>query len=234
MAHGANERITMAERTAVDNLATSRIRVVEDLGPLHEEDAASRTRPRATELGIGLALVLGGALLALMAHRAATDEVVVAGAARDLARGDLVVAADLRAIEVPAEIAGAFVLAEEARTLVGLRAVADVAGGAPLQRSQLAAEPPLGAEEALVGVRVRLGHYPEGLARGDAVRVVTVPPPGATGVAAPTLVESVVTVWAVTPPDEFGDDALVTLRGPLSLAGAVAGAEQVRLAAVAP
>ena len=42
------------------------------------------------------------------------------------------------------------------------------------------------------------------------------------------------TVWAVTPPDEFGDDALVTLRGPLSLAGAVAGAEQVRLAAVAP
>lgn len=224
----------MAERTAVDNLATSRIRVVEDLGPLHEEDAASRTRPRATELGIGLALVLGGALLALMAHRAATDEVVVAGAARDLARGDLVVAADLRAIEVPAEIAGAFVPAEEARTLVGLRAMADVAGGAPLQRSQFAAEPPLGAEEALVGVRVRLGHYPEGLARGDAVRVVIVPPPGATGVAAPTLVESVVTVWAVTPPDEFGDDALVTLRGPLSLAGAVAGAEQVRLAAVAP
>ncbi|MFM9085450.1 MAG: hypothetical protein ACKORC_03155 [Acidimicrobiia bacterium] len=96
--HGANERITMAERTAVDNLATSRIRVVEDLGPLHEEDAASRPRPRATELVIGLALVLGGALLALMAHRAATDEVVVAGAARALPRGAVVTAAGLRAL----------------------------------------------------------------------------------------------------------------------------------------
>ena len=224
----------MAERTAVDNLATSRIRVVEDLGPLHEEDAASRPRPRATELVIGLALVLGGALLALMAHRAATDEVVVAGAARALPRGAVVTAADLRAIEVPAEIAGSFVDAGAARELVGLRAVADVAEGAPLQRSQFAAEPPLAAEEALVGVRVRLGHYPDGLARGDAVRVVTVPPPGATGEAAPALFDATVIVWAVTPPDEFGDDALVTLRGPLALAGAVAGAEQVRLAGVAP
>jgi hypothetical protein len=224
----------MAERTAVDNLATSRIRVVEDLGPLHEEDAASRARPRTAELVIGLALVLGGALLALLAHRAATDEVVVVGAARPLARGTVVAAGDLRAIEVSAEIAGAFVAADEARGLVGLRVVADAADGAPLQRSQFAAEPPLAADEALVGVRVRLGHYPEGLTRGDAVRVVTVPVAGATGEAVPALFDAVVRVWAVTPPDEFGDDALVTLRGPLALAAAVAGAEQVRLAAVAP
>ena len=64
------------------------------------------------------------------------------------------------------------------------------------------------------------------------MRVVLAPELLMSTATAPRLFESVVTVWSVRLPENFSDHAVITLRGSLELATAVAGAGRIHIVLV--
>ena len=88
------------------------------------------------------------------------------------------------------------------------------------------------ATEALTSAAVEVGDFPIEIAPGDHVRVVLAPEMSMSAATPPRLFETVVTVWSVRLPENFSDYAVITLRGSLDLATAVAGAGKVHIVLV--
>ncbi|MEK7295123.1 MAG: hypothetical protein AAB018_01155, partial [Actinomycetota bacterium] len=77
-----------------------------------------------------------------------------------------------------------------------------------------------------------IGNFPSDIAAGDRVRVVLAPEITMNSQTSPRMFEQIVTVWSLQLPENFSDKAVITLRGPLDLALAVAGAGQVHIVLV--
>jgi len=96
----------------------------------------------------------------------------------------------------------------------------------------VSANNPLLATEALTSAAVAVGNFPVEIAPGDHVRVILAPEMTMSATTPPRMFETVVTVWSVRLPENFSDYAVITLRGSLDLATAVAGAGKVHIVLV--
>lgn len=84
--------------------------------------------------------------------------------------------------------------------------------------------------ESYVAIAAEVGTFPPGLSMGDTVRVVVVPNFD-TGQPTRSL-DDIAMIRDVTPPTEFGNTYVITVRAPLSVAVAIADAQKVHLAVV--
>ena len=169
---------------------------------------SSRNR-RVPEMAIGIALVIGGALGSLLLFQSATNTITVVSASHSLLRGHVIAPSDLLAMELSEQSGKTFVQAADAQSLVGKSMAID---------------------EALTSAAVDVGDFLPTLADGDRVQVVFAPDITSGGALPPALYGQVVTVWSIVQPDNSLSAAVITLRGPVDLALAIAGAGKVHVA----
>jgi hypothetical protein len=217
----------------LQSLSRSRVGVSTVGAPSPDDLGEARARTwRLSDTLVGLALVLGGGLAAMLTFQSATETVSVVGVARGLERGHVIARGDLVAIEVAKDVAGSFIPADRARETIGRSLAIDVTADTPLVDSMLATTATLQPGETLVPFAVKAGRFPPALAPGDLVRLALIPDFTAGAGAEPMAWEETVTVWSVTRPvDSFGD-VVVTVRGSLELPVAIAAAGAVHVSLV--
>lgn len=132
-----------------------------------------RTRARLPELVLGVLLVAGGALGAVLwATHEPSQRVLVA--TRAIQRGESLDASMVRWADVSGDhIAGI----TETAGLEGRIAAVDIVVSSPLQESSFRSPTMVGQNQMEYGLALDPGDYPIGLAVGDLVMVVVVPPP---------------------------------------------------------
>ena len=192
--------------------------------------SATKRSFRLPEVVLGVLLVAGCALGAVLWQRSADSTTTVVVASRPIARGSIIGPDDLRGAQVGGETS-AMISGESAHALLGKVALVDIAANVPMSLSLLSDSQPLGVDEALTSMALKPGDYPPDLAADDTVRILVTGRPDATGSAVTTLVDEGALVWAV---DESADGAatIVTIRGSLSLATAIAAANEINLVRV--
>ena len=222
----------VAERFAVDPSSSQLGRANSDGPELADRLRSTIGKRRVPELVIGLALISFGIFGSLMLRGGSTSGKPIVIANANLERGHIIGAADLTTLDVPNKVASLFVLAEEAKGIVGTRVAADVAAGMPIPRSTSSSSSPLGFGEMLSSVAVRTGGYPPLLDVGDPVLVVVVPDPTLTNGATPYVFGKAVRVFGIETSPEDPSLLIVTLRGDKELFLATSGALEIRLALI--
>jgi hypothetical protein len=196
---------------------------------LKQSEKSSR-KQRVPEMAIGIALVIGGALGSLLLFQSATNTITVVSTSHFLSRGHVLAPGDLVAMELSEQSGKTFVKAGNAQSLVGKSMAIDVDPSTPIHPSMLQMRDPLASGEALTSAAVEVGDFPPALADGDRVQVVFAPDMSSGGALPPALYGQVVTVWSIVQPDNSLSAAVITLRGPIDLALAIAGAGKVHIA----
>ena len=222
----------MANQTVVENLTRTRARAMQDRVETTQSEHTAKRRWRIPELAVGLVLMLGGALGAILLSRSGDSIVIVVGAAHDLQRGDKITPKDLVAVETSQSLAGSFITEAQASALIGQTALVDLRASTPLTVSMFSDQQQLLPNEALTSAAIQQGNYPIDLAVGDQVRIVTVPDIALSQNALPELFDQVVTIWSLNK-SENNDSALVTFRSSLDLSMAIAKAGEVHIVRVA-
>lgn len=185
---------------------------------------------RLPEVVLGVLLVAGCALAAVLWQRQANTTETFVVAARSIPRGAVITADDLGGAQIGGETM-ALIPGADASSLLGQVAVVEIAAGSPMSAALVSAEHPLAAGEALTSMALEPGQMPPDLAQNDHVRIVVTTASGGSGAAATTLLEAEAIVWSVELSQD-GVATVVTVRGPLSLTSDVASAVSVRLARV--
>jgi hypothetical protein len=197
---------------------------------LLQQSARSVRKQRVPEMAIGIALVIGGALGSLLLFQSATNTITVVSASHVLSRGHVIAPGDLMAMELSEQSGRSFVQAGDAQSLVGKSMANDVGPSTPIHPSMLQVRDPLASGEALTSTAVEVGDFPPALADGDRVHLVFASDDSSGGALPPVLYGQVVTVWSIVQPDNSLSAAVITLRGPIDLALAIAGAGKVHVA----
>jgi hypothetical protein len=197
-----------------------------------QSEHTAKRRWRIPELAVGLVLMLGGALGAILLSRSGDSIVIVVGAAHDLQRGDKITPQDLVAVETSQSLSGSFITEAQASALIGQTALVNLQASTPLTVSMFSDQQQLLPNEALTSAAIQQGNYPIDLAVGDQVRIVTVPDIALSQNALPELFDQVVTIWSLNK-SENNDSALVTIRSSLDLSMAIAKAGEVHIVRVA-
>ena len=195
-----------------------------------QQSAKSSRKQRVPEMAIGIALVIGGALGSLVLFQSATNTITVVSTSHLLSRGHVVTTSDLVAMELSEQSGKIFVKASDAQSLVGKSMAIDVGPSTPIQPSMLQIRDPLASGEAITSTAVEVGDFPPALADGDRVQLVFATDNSSGGALPPVLYGQVVTVWSIVQPDNSLGAAVITLRGPIDLALAIAGAGKVHIA----
>lgn len=195
-----------------------------------KKSARSPRKQRVPEMAIGIALVIGGALGSLLLFQSATNTITVVSASHFLSRGHVIAPSDLQAMELSEQSGSAFVKAVDAQSLVGKSMAIDIDPSTPIHLSMLQIRDPLTVGEALTSAAVDVGDFPPALADGDRVQVVFAPDITSGGALPPALYGQVVTIWSIVQPDNSLSAAVITMRGPVDLALAIAGAGKVHVA----
>ena len=222
----------MANQTVVENLTRTRARAMQDRVETTQSEHTAKRRWRIPELAVGLVLMLGGALGAILLSRSGDSIVIVVGAAHDLQRGDKITPKDLIAVETSQSLSGSFITEAQASALIGQTALVDLRASTPLTVTMFSDQQQLLPNEALTSAAIQQGNYPIDLAVGDQVRIVTVPDIALSQNALPELFDQVVTIWSLNK-SENNDSALVTFRSSLDLSMAIAKAGEVHVVRVA-
>ena len=222
----------MANQTVVENLTRTRARAMQDRVETTQSEHTAKRRWRIPELAVGLVLMLGGALGAILLSRSGDSIVIVVGAAHDLQRGDKIMPKDLVAVETSQSLSGSFITEAQASALIGQIALVDLRASTPLTVSMFSDQQQLLPNEALTSAAIQQGNYPIDLAVGDQVRIVTVSDIALSQNALPELFDQVVTIWSLNK-SENNDSALVTFRSSLDLSMAIAKAGEVHIVRVA-
>ena len=140
------------------------------------EASVTRRRTRIPELALGVLLVAGCALAAV-AWQTLSDPSRSALAVRnDIARGDIITATDLQAVEVATDDGVNLIVAGNAETMVGRIAQVDLSPGTLLTAEMATEVAAIGDGQALVGLPVERGSLPStSLRRGSRVDVILTP-----------------------------------------------------------
>lgn len=223
----------MAESAVVENLTRTRARTIQDRVDSSEQKVAPRRRWRIPELAIGVVLMCGGALGAILLSRSGDSMVVVVGSARNLERGSQITAQDLIALEVPSSFAASFVSGENAKSLIGQTMLINLNVSSPITTAMLSPTIGLLQGEALTSSAVDVGNFPVDLAVGDIVRVVTVPDLAISESTEPSMFADEVTIYSITQVSDNNDVALLTFRSSLDLSMAIARAGEIYLVRIA-
>ena len=132
-----------------------------------------RVRRRIPEIGMGLLLVLlGGVLVYVFAQQDEPSREVLA-LARDVSRGDVLTAADLTVLEIPADAPLAALSPQSAPQILGATAAGDYPVGMLLAQPLLTDSADIPAGMVMVGARLEAGQYPiVGFSQGDRVNIL--------------------------------------------------------------
>jgi len=223
----------MAESAIVENLTRTRARAIQDRAETVDQKISTRRRWRIPELAIGVVLMCGGALGAILLSRSGDSMVVVVGSAHNLERGVKITAQDLVALEVPSSFATSFVMGENAKSLIGQTMLINLNASSPITTAMLSPTVGLLSGEALTSSAIDIGKFPVDLAVGDSVRVVTVPDLAISESTEPTMFADEVIIYSITQTSDNNDVALVTFRSSLDLSMAIARAGEIYLVRVA-
>ena len=138
---------------------------------------APRRRRRPALLGLGMAMVAVGALLAVWLAAGTGETVPVLAVAGEVMLGEVITDADLTVVRVAPDPALRPVPAERRERVVGRRAATDLVPGALLTGGQVTDATAPAAGFALVGVAVKPTQMPDQPLRpGDRLLVVSTPP----------------------------------------------------------
>ncbi len=223
----------MAESAIVENLTRTRARAIQDRAETVDQKISTRRRWRIPELAIGVVLMCGGALGAILLSRSGDSMVVVVGSAHNLERGVKITAQDLVALEVPSSFATSFVMGENAKSLIGQTMLINLNASSPITTAMLSPTVGLLSGEALTSSAIDIGKFPVDLAVGDSVRVVTVPDLAISESTEPSMFADEVIIYSITQTSDNNDVALVTFRSSLDLSMAIARAGEIYLVRVA-
>lgn len=132
-----------------------------------------RRRARLPELVVGMALMVGFALAAVLWHMSTTDRQGALALAGPVSRGDVIKASDLRVVYLSSDSHIARLNKGEAAEVVGRTALSDLPAGTMLTRGSVAPALTVGPGEGLVGLALEPGQVPDANLRpGDVVNVV--------------------------------------------------------------
>jgi hypothetical protein len=175
-------------------------------------------------LAVGVLLVVGAALGGVLLYLQADRKEPVAAFASPVAAGEVIERADLRVVYVSHDEGVLTMTPTAAATVVGRRAVRDVARGALVTPDVVSDGSSLAAGEGVVGVAVAASAVPSStLSAGDVVNVVVA---GEAGEAGAVVVEGAV-VHAVEDLDTGG--LVVSLRTSIANADRIAGSDASKL-----
>ena len=188
-----------------------------------------------------MVVVVGCALAFAVAatHLGSRQPVLVV--ARAVPAGSVIDDSDLAVVRISTDAALRPVAASQRTSIVGRTAAVPLAAGTLLSASELG--PPVGlrAGEAAVGVALKAGQYPPGLAQGATVRVVDVGAPSSTGAgttsAGVTVVNSATVTSVSLPGADTAATTVVGLEVPevqADLVAALAAAGRIALVGVPP
>lgn len=137
--------------------------------PAPPSGAARRNTPL---VGVGVVLVVIGALASAALRSGAAQRVSVLVVARPVAAGAVVGEADLRDVDLSPAPGVATVAASKRGAVVGRRAAAPLAAGMVLSDALLASGAQLAAGEAVVPLSLGVGRVPVEVGPGDRVAVM--------------------------------------------------------------
>lgn len=144
-------------------------------------EAPSGRRGRWPELAIGVVLMVGFALAALLWHLSSSSKDPVLALAVDVERGEVIEATDLRVVYVASDEPLSHLPGSASATVVGRIATTDLEAGTLLTRSQVTERVVLAPGDGVVGLALEPGQFPAlGLVPGDRVNVVTAAAAGGT------------------------------------------------------
>lgn len=148
-------------------------------GPQFRLDPPNKRRTRLPELALGMAMMIGFALAAVLWHMNSTEKYPALALSRPVERGQVIQAADLRIVYVASDDRIAHLGKDEAAGVIGRIAVSDLSKGILVTRANVADRVALGAEEGVVGLALDPGQVPTPvMVPGDLVNVVAGGPAG--------------------------------------------------------
>ena len=157
-----------------------------------------KLRRRPLLVALAVVLTMAGAVGGSLLWSAATSAGEVVVVRQDVARGELITAADVGTIRVAFDPTLETIPAGELASLVGKRAVADLTAGTLLGRRAVGDTVVPGGGESMVGIPIAPGLMPaEPLQAGDTVRLVAAADTPAAAAPAPIAAK----VLRVTPGD---------------------------------
>ncbi|SHN42713.1 SAF domain-containing protein [Cryptosporangium aurantiacum] len=150
-------------------------------GPVPAPRVVGQRRVRTGHLGLAVALVAIGGLLAAFAFYAATRTGDYLAVARPVAAGATITAEDLAVVQVNSTVGLTPLAASERGSVVGKRAKVSLVPGTLLTKDQLTDVELVGPGQQQVGIGLKPERMPaKRLSPGDKVQLVSTPAPNAT------------------------------------------------------
>jgi hypothetical protein len=158
------------------------------------EPPGASSRRRVPELVLGIFLVAGCALGAVLIAAAGRERTPVITLDGDIDRGHVLTEEDLKVVYVGSDSAIAYVRDGDEEEVLGMAALADLGAGTILTKRQFADPQQIAGDgEGVVGFELEIGQLPtRNLATGDIVNVIA--GEGLTGDRPETVVEGAVVV----------------------------------------
>ncbi|TQS44445.1 SAF domain-containing protein [Cryptosporangium phraense] len=151
----------------------SQTATVTSSGPVPAPRVVGQRRIRGGHLGLAVALVAIGGLLAAFAFYAATRTGDYLAVARPVAAGSTITAADLATVQVNSTVGLSPMAASERGSVVGKRAKVSLVPGTLLTAEQLTDEELVGPGQQQVGIGLKPERMPaKRLSPGDKVQLV--------------------------------------------------------------
>ena len=143
-------------------------------GGLRVEPPGASSRRRVPELVLGIFLVAGCALGAVLIAAAGRERTPVVTLDGDIDRGHVLTEDDLKVVYVGSDSAIAYVRDGDEEELLGMAALADLGAGTILTKRQFADPQQIAGDgEGVVGFELEIGQLPtRNLATGDIVNVI--------------------------------------------------------------
>lgn len=200
--------------------------------------APARPRRQLPVVALGVLLVVGGALASAAAWVDLGNRQAVLAVTRPVAAGQAITAGDLSVVHMSVDAGVVPVSAANEANVIGHPAAVPLVPNSLLTQSQVGSSAALSANQAIVGVALKDGQFPPGLAPGAHVMVVQTP--GAQFSAASSTsalgTPSAVVIAVQQPQATSAATTIVSLRVDSSVApqiAAAAAAGQVALIEVA-
>lgn len=128
---------------------------------------------RWIKITLGIVLIVGFAGGGLFLQLTPEPEIKVLAASRAIPRGQILRESDLRVVEVPEDLAVAYIREANKNVIIGRISTYRIEPGTLLTARIFSITTPLSRSEAIIGVALDAGQYPiQPLLRGDLVDVI--------------------------------------------------------------
>lgn len=168
----------------------------------------SRRKPLAVVLSV-LAIVLGG-LIGAFAFTSTSDTTAVLAARTTIERGTVITEDQLQSVQVGSDPALNPIPADERASIVGQRALTDIAAGTLVAADSVGEQVVPGSGDSMVGLSLAPNQMPAAELRpGDRVRIVATPADGGEVGSDPRVISATVQQISKRATDDLGGGVVV-------------------------